>query len=83
MRRYAELLADFRRHARVAAAYGVDAIFGQGRLGIHQRVGIKQGYEEIPFRRRHLLKFLGIGSELPVVHGGIRQAAAQILMPQG
>ena len=58
MRRYAELPADFRRHARVAAAYGWMP-FSVGAAWHSPTIGIKQGYEEIPFRRRHLLKFLG------------------------
>ena len=83
MRRHAELLTDLRRHAGVAAGHWVDAVFGQGRFGVHQRIGIKQGHEEIPLRRRHRLKFLGIGSELAIVHGRIRQTSAQMLMAQG
>ena len=43
---------------RVTAVHRVNAVFGQGGLGVYQRIGIKQGHKEIAICRRHRLKFL-------------------------
>ena len=83
MRGHSELSTNLSRHARVTAVHRVNAVCGQGGLGIYQRIGIKQGHKEIAICRRHRLKFLGVRSELAVVHGGIRQTTAQLLMTQG